>query len=266
MRAWRVLAAVAWLVTPARALDGPCRMNAEPAVSVSAQVRGPATPEEVLAQTQTARRLSVAELSPAYVDLPRIFAYYKVAGVRHGTIAAVTQGPMPAPGAFVTLVSRHRDPTQPCAFVPWTVQPGTVALAAAKPPEAQGGEIVIPIRRRGLSYVVPVTLNGGLTVEFTLDSGSALVQIPDEIAARLEQNGSLGQGDFIRNISFTIADGSAHVEPAVRLHAVGLGGRTFANVLANRSPAHSMPLLGMSFLGRFKSWSIDNARSALILR
>lgn len=127
-------------------------MKAGPAFSVMAQVRGPATPEEVIAQTQAARRLSGADLSPAYAAFPRIYAYYKVAGVRHGTIAAVTRGTIPAPGDFVTLVSRHRDPTQPCAFVPWTVQPGTVALAATKPLEAQGGrEIVIPLL--GMSFL-----------------------------------------------------------------------------------------------------------------
>ena len=92
-------------------------------------VLGPASDAEVLAQTRIAILRARAPVSPAYVNLPRILAVYRDAqGGAHQTIAAVISGPLPPPAAHVKLASRHRDPNQPCAFVPWTlVGPGDAA-------------------------------------------------------------------------------------------------------------------------------------------
>ena len=85
-------------------------------------VIGVASDAEVLAQTRVAILRSRAPVSPAYVKLPRILAIFHDAnGAAHRIIAAVLSGALPPPGAHVTLASRHRDPNQPCAFVPWTV-------------------------------------------------------------------------------------------------------------------------------------------------
>jgi hypothetical protein len=91
-----------------------------------AVVIGPANDAEVLAQTRIAILRTKAPVSPAYVNLPRIDAIYRDAdGSAHRTIAAVITGLLPAHGAHVRLASRHRDPNQPCAFIPWTVaRPG----------------------------------------------------------------------------------------------------------------------------------------------
>jgi hypothetical protein len=91
---------------------------------VSATVRGPATAAEVRAQTAAAIFSTRAPLSPAYAALPRVFAFFVVGGVRHGTIAAVIDGHVPVAGEVVKLASRHRDPDMPCHFIPWIVVPG----------------------------------------------------------------------------------------------------------------------------------------------
>ena len=94
-----------------------------------AVVIGPADDAEVLAQTRIAILRAKAPVSPAYVNLPRIDAiFHDASGAAHKTIAAVITGPLPAHGARVKLASRHRDPNQPCAFIPWTVaKPGDAA-------------------------------------------------------------------------------------------------------------------------------------------
>jgi hypothetical protein len=114
-------------LAPADALAGPatCLLDARSAPKTpflfKGIVRGPATATEVSEQTQIAIRRTRASESPAYAKMPRVFVYYTYNGVRHGTIAAVTDGVMPKAGDQVTLASRHRDPNEPCAFVPWTV-------------------------------------------------------------------------------------------------------------------------------------------------
>ncbi len=88
---------------------------------VQATVIGPATDADVMSQTRIAILRTRAPESRAYAKLPRIDAAYQIGGVTHVTIAAVLDGPLPKPGEHVTLATRHRDLTQPCAFVPWVV-------------------------------------------------------------------------------------------------------------------------------------------------
>jgi hypothetical protein len=226
-------------------------------------VRGPASPEEVRQQTAIAIAKTGAILSPAYANLPRIFAFYEdPTGGRHGTIAAVVDGRMPQPGERVRLASRRRDPSQPCAFIPWTVVGASVAEAPAEAP----GTFTVPIVRRGNNYFVPVTLNGSLTLEFTVDSGASGVVVPANIIEALQRGGTLGAGDVIGKTVATLADGSKSPASVVRLKSVTVGGKTLLNVVAMGGPPGSSLLLGQTFLGRFKSWSIDNARSVLVLK
>jgi hypothetical protein len=101
---------------------------------VSAEMLGMASPEEVARQTRVAIERSHARLSPAYVSLPRILAVFIDASGRHQTIAAVLDGKIPRVGASIKLESRHRDPNQPCSFVPWTVVPQGTNVLAPSPP------------------------------------------------------------------------------------------------------------------------------------
>ena len=95
---------------------------------VEATVEGPAGDEVIIAQTRIAILHTHAPMSPAYVKLPRILAAYRQGGVLHHIIAAIVDGPIPVKGESVTLASRHRDPDQPCAFIPWTVVKAGTAI------------------------------------------------------------------------------------------------------------------------------------------
>ena len=91
------------------------------------KVRCPITGPRIT-QTRVAILRTHAPESPSYVKLPRIDAIFKIGGVAHRTIAAVVSGRTPARGERVKLASRHRDPNEPCAFIPWTVvDPGSQA-------------------------------------------------------------------------------------------------------------------------------------------
>jgi predicted aspartyl protease len=50
-----------------------------------------------------------------------------------------------------------------------------------------------------------------------------------------------------------------------RIRSLKVGDRVLENVLGSVSSMNGSLLLGQSFLGRFKSWSIDNSRHALVL-
>jgi hypothetical protein len=120
-------AALALVLVSAPALAGSPTCQLDPRAAPSTPVlfkgvvRGVASPSEVAEQTAIAVKRTRAPESPAYVKMPRVFAFYVANGARHGTIAAVTSGDIPKAGEQVILASRHRDASQPCAFVPWTV-------------------------------------------------------------------------------------------------------------------------------------------------
>lgn len=233
-------------------------------------VRGPATAEEVTEGTQIAEIRTRAPISPAYVALPRVFVYFDAGGVRSGTIAAVTDGKLPESGATVKLSSRHRDPATPCSFIPWTVLgPAPQALLApslgVSELTADGG-FYVPLKRSGGTWRVPVTLDGKITVDFVLDSGAADVSLPAVVVEALRRNGSLNTSDFVGRRKYRLADGSVQEAEIFRLSSVSVGGRNIADVIASARPGGGDPLLGQTFLGRFKSWSIDNARQALVLK
>jgi predicted aspartyl protease len=61
-------------------------------------------------------------------------------------------------------------------------------------------------------------------------------------------------------------DGTEVPSPRFRIRSLKVGNTTLENVSASVASGKADILLGQSFLGRFKSWSVDNDRHVLILR
>src|SRR5271156_2532796 len=68
-----------------------------------------------------------------------------------------------------------------------SVSPAVAAFIGDPVAQAQQ---VIPIEARDGAYVVPVLINGVLTENFIIDSGSADVSIPADVASALERAGA----------------------------------------------------------------------------
>jgi hypothetical protein len=79
------------------------------------------------------------------------------------------------------------------------------------------------------------------------------------------RTGTLQETDFIGKQSYKLADGSAVPSPTFRIRSLTANKVEIGNVKARVAPVAGDLLLGQSFLSRFKSWSIDNARQALVL-
>jgi predicted aspartyl protease len=112
---------------------------------------------------------------------------------------------------------------------------------------------------------VPVTINNQLTLKFVVDSGASDVSIPTDVVSTLVRTGTITAADFLGSQTYKLADGSTVPSQRFQIRSLKVGNRTLENVTANIEPVAGQLLLGQSFLRRFKSWSIDNARSALIL-
>lgn len=143
-----------------------------------------------------------------------------------------------------------------------SVSPAAAALIGDPESQARG---VIPIEPHDGAYAVPVVINGVLTGDFIIDSGSADVSIPAEVAAALIRSGTLLGSDLIGSKIYMLADGSRVPSETYRLASLKLGDLVMHNVTVRVAPEKSHFLLGQSFLSRLKSWSLDNAKRMLII-
>jgi hypothetical protein len=105
-------------------------------------------------------------------------------------------------------------------------------------------------------------MNGGAKSYFIVDSGAANVQIPEEMVEEMKRNGRIGDGDFLGQRRFILADGSGLQQRVFRIRTLQIGDRTMENVLAAVGAPRSRALLGQSFLRRLNWWKIDNVKNA----
>lgn len=122
-----------------------------------------------------------------------------------------------------------------------------------------------PMKKDRGTYVVPVVINNTITLDFTVDSGASDVTIPLDVVKTLIDAGTIREADLIGEKTYVIADGSKVKSVTFRIRSLKVGDRIVENVIGSIGPAKGPLLLGQSFLGRFKSWSIDNNRHALVL-
>jgi predicted aspartyl protease len=124
---------------------------------------------------------------------------------------------------------------------------------------------VVPLKEDGGTFVVPVLINNAITLDFVVDSGAADVSIPADVVLTLTRTGTINNADFIGSATYILADGSKVPSKRFRIRSLKLGNTVIENVVGSIAPVEGSLLLGQSFLGRFKSWSIDNSTHALIL-
>jgi len=136
------------------------------------------------------------------------------------------------------------------------------AGAAPTPPTSSAA---IPMKKDGGVYVVPVSLNGIVTVDCIVDSGASDVNIPADVLRKLVRAGAVQPSDMRGVEEYTLADGSTERGRTFIIRSLKVGGIVVTNVLASVGGDDSSALLGQSFLERFRSWSLDNMRHALML-
>jgi predicted aspartyl protease len=142
-------------------------------------------------------------------------------------------------------------------------RPSSVSTAL-EPPVGARGETVALVSDGG-TFKVPVTINGQLTLKFVVDSGAADVSIPADVVATLLRTETITDADFLDKQTYQLADGSTVPSQRFVIRTLKIGDKTLENVVGGIAPVAGTLLLGQSFLGRFKSWSIDNQGRTLIL-
>lgn len=133
------------------------------------------------------------------------------------------------------------------------------------PSRTQSSREDVPLRTHGGIFVVPVEINGAITLEFGVDSGAADVSIPNDVFLTLKRTGTLKDSDILGQKTYVLADGSKSQAATFRIRSLKVGDKVVENVTGSVAPSGGTLLLGQSFLGRFKAWSIDNKKQTLVL-
>ena len=123
----------------------------------------------------------------------------------------------------------------------------------------------IPLRYDGSSYYVDALIAGSEKLTFKLDSGATVSTIPHLIIQRLRADGVLNDGHAQGSNIFVGWNGSSGERDVWTIPSIQIGHAIANNVRASEAISGDSTLLGVSFLGRFRTWSIDNERRVLIL-
>jgi len=142
-------------------------------------------------------------------------------------------------------------------------QPESTSVDNVRPPAPSARSV--PMQKVGGTYAVPVLINNAIALDFVVDSGAADVSIPADVVLTLMRTGTIKKTDFLGTKTYTLADGSTVPSSTFRIKSLKVGDRVVENVTGSLADVRGSLLLGQSFLGRFKSWSIDNAKHVLML-
>jgi clan AA aspartic protease (TIGR02281 family) len=123
----------------------------------------------------------------------------------------------------------------------------------------------VPLKKDGGIFVVPVEMNGAITLEFGLDSGAADVTVPADVFSTLQRTGTITKSDIRGEQTYVLADGSKSQSVTFTIRSLKVGDKVVENVRGSVASSRGTPLLGQSFLERFKSWSVDNTKHELLL-
>jgi predicted aspartyl protease len=126
--------------------------------------------------------------------------------------------------------------------------------------------ISVPLKKQGGVYVIRVLINNAIYLDAIVDSGAADVSVPADVVMTLMRNRTITTTDFVGARNYTLADGSTMPSETFRIRSLKVGDKIVENVTGSVAPVNGDLLLGQSFLSRLTSWSIDNAKHALILK
>jgi predicted aspartyl protease len=143
-------------------------------------------------------------------------------------------------------------------------------VAASTPPVSSAVNkkspvVEVPLKEDSGIFVVPVEINGAITLDFAVDSGAGNVTIPADVYYTLVRTGTIKDSDITGQRTVVLADGSQSKLPTFTIRSLRVGDKIIENVNASVLPLEGQLLLGQSFFARFKSWSLDNTKRVLLL-
>jgi hypothetical protein len=115
------------------------------------------------------------------------------------------------------------------------------------------------------TFQVPVRINDKVTINFTVDSGAIVVQIPVNFVDLLVKNNVIKLSDILFDHKYIQANGTEITNKNIVFKQLQVGDRIAYNVAGTIGAPNSLLLLGQSFFQNFTEWGINNVTHTLIL-
>jgi predicted aspartyl protease len=208
------------------------------------------------------RKSSIPLVLENAIIATQIWAANRKLSIQQGQWQVLQQGNDTAKAGIEALQKALRD-TNSATKV--GVQEGQRRIPSSGITASPSASVLIPLQEKGGTYVVPVLINKAISLNFIIDSGSTDVSIPADVVMTLVRAGTIQDTDFIGRQTYMLADGSSVPSATFRIRSLTMNKLVIENVTGSVASAAGELLLGQSFLGRFRSWSIDNAKQALVL-
>jgi clan AA aspartic protease (TIGR02281 family) len=138
-------------------------------------------------------------------------------------------------------------------------------VAPTKQKPVQTSQAKVQLKLNDDVLVVPVEINGAMTLDFMIDSGASDVTIPADVFSTLKRTGTINESDVAGRRTYVLADGSRAESAFFTIKSLRIQNIILNDVTGSVGPSQGPLLLGQSFLQRFKSWSIDNTKRELVL-
>lgn len=108
----------------------------------------------------------------------------------------------------------------------------------------KGSRVEGNLKREGGTFVVPVQINGAMTLDFTVDSGAADVSVPADVFSTLARTGTIKTSDIIGEQTYVLADGSTHQAVTFTIRSLKVGDKVVENVQGSVASSQGSLLLG----------------------
>jgi clan AA aspartic protease (TIGR02281 family) len=200
-------------------------------------------------------KLNMIKSVQGYIVLETILTAATIDSAQRAELAKALNG--------IRLIGAPSSPTPPKGPNPSGTEVSSNPTHVEAPSNTT--RIEIPLKSLGGTFVVPVFINGAITLNFVVDSGAADVSVPADVVGTLIRAGTIEKSDFTGKQTYMLADGSVSPTRTFIIRSLKVGDVLIENVNGSVSPAAGALLLGQSFLQRFKSWSMDNNKHVLVL-
>ena len=121
-------------------------------------------------------------------DYVRAYMWYSLSAGFNADVVALTLSMTDAQIAEAKRLAREWKPRSPQIVRSEDTAPTTA-------PKQNRAEV--PLKKEGGTFVVPVQINGAITLDFTVDSGAADVSVPLDVFSTLTRTGTIKDTDII---------------------------------------------------------------------
>jgi clan AA aspartic protease (TIGR02281 family) len=126
----------------------------------------------------------------------------------------------------------------------------------------------VQMRSNGKTFSVSVAIDGICCFPFLIDSGASDVLVSVDLFRAMLKGEHITRSDMIDVVDYSTAGPGKVQGLRFRMPPMTISNVTVHNVTGTvtEHTQNNGMLLGMSFLGKFKSWSIDNQTHELVLK